>query len=267
MLITAPATPAAEVMALGPQWLDPLHLLSGGSPFGDAILPLVAFIVFIESGLLFPLLPGDSLLFTAGLLANQPDGFAPLWQVLVVAPIAAILGDQVGYWLGSRFHPHVRARPDGRFFKQDHIRRTEDFFDRHGPVTIVLCRFVPIVRTYAPLVAGMAGMRYRTFIPFNVLGGVLWGTGVTALGAALGGVDFVRQNIEAIFLAIVFMSIIPGILGIIGKWRAERAADELAGIEREHHHLEDLAAEAGAGTGTDSADGSGNRPGGHRADG
>ncbi|MCF4006733.1 VTT domain-containing protein [Corynebacterium uropygiale] len=200
-------------MALGPQWLDPMYLLSGSGPFGGAILPVLFLIVFIESGLLFPLLPGDSLLFTAGLLANQPDPFAPLWLVMVVCPIAAILGDQVGYWIGHKFHPMLRHRPDGRIFKQEYVRKTEDFFDKYGPLTIILCRFVPIVRTYAPLVAGMAGMKWRTFITYNVIGGILWGSGVVALGALLGQITFVRENIEAIFLLIVFISIIPGIVG------------------------------------------------------
>ncbi|MBZ8176324.1 DedA family protein [Corynebacterium poyangense] len=200
-------------VALGPQWLDPMYLLSGSGPFGGAILPVLFLIVFIESGLLFPLLPGDSLLFTAGLLANQPDPFAPLWLVMILCPIAAILGDQVGYWIGNRFHPHLRNRPDGRIFKQEYVRRTEEFFDKYGPLTIILCRFVPIVRTYAPLVAGMAGMKWRTFITYNIIGGVLWGAGVVALGALLGQITFVRENIEAIFLLIVFISIIPGIIG------------------------------------------------------
>ncbi|WP_080793675.1 DedA family protein [Corynebacterium pacaense] len=208
---------SVSTLALGPSWMDPMYLLSGSGPFGDFILPAMLVIVFIESGLLFPLLPGDSLLFTGGLLANQPDPFAPLWLVMILCPLAAILGDQVGYWIGHKFHPYLENRPDGRFFKRAYLTQTEAFFDRHGPVTIILCRFVPIVRTYAPLVAGMAGMRYRTFFTFNVIGGIMWGAGVVGLGALLGQIDFVRNNIEAIFLAIVFVSVLPGIIGVARK--------------------------------------------------
>ena len=210
------------VMALGPQWLDPMHLLSGSGPFGAAILPAIFVIIFIESGLFFPFLPGGSLLFTAGLLASQPDGFAPLWQVLLITPIAAILGDQVGYWIGHRFHPALRKRKDGRFFKQEHLHRSEEFFAKYGSITIILCRFVPFVRTYAPLVAGMSGMRYRTFIVFNIIGGVLWASGIVYLGSLLGGVEFVRNNIEAIFLGIVAFSIVPALFGVVQKSRSEK---------------------------------------------
>lgn len=213
-----------STLALGPAWLDPMQLLSGSGPFGTAILPAVLVIVFIESGLLFPFLPGDSLLFTAGLLANQADPFAPLWLVMVTAPIAAILGDQVGYYLGHRFQPHIANRPDGRIFKQSYVRQTEEFFAKHGPITVILCRFVPIVRTYAPLVAGMARMNYRTFFTYNVIGGVLWGAGVVGLGAMLGEIPFVRNNIELIFLGIVLLTVLPGIFGILKTWSSRRKA-------------------------------------------
>ena len=209
-------------LALGPAWLDPMQLLSGSGPFGTAILPAMLVIVFIESGLLFPLLPGDSLLFTAGLLANQPDPFAPLWLVMVLSPVAAILGDQVGYYIGHRFQPHIANRPDGRIFKQAYVKQTEEFFAKHGPITVILCRFVPIVRTYAPLVAGMAKMSYRTFITYNVIGGVIWGAGVVGLGAMLGEIAFVRNNIEAIFLGLIALSVVPGIFGIVKSWTSKR---------------------------------------------
>lgn len=209
-------------LALGPAWLDPMQLLSGSGPFGSAILPALLVIVFIESGLLFPFLPGDSLLFTAGLLANQPDPFAPLWLVMVLSPVAAIVGDQVGYYIGHRFQPHIANRPDGRVFKQAYLHQTEEFFAKHGPITVILCRFVPIVRTYAPLVAGMANMNYRTFITYNVIGGVVWGAGVVGLGAMLGEIPFVRNNIEAIFLGIVALSVLPGVFGILKSWSSNR---------------------------------------------
>lgn len=206
------------LLTMGPQWIDPEHLLSGSGPFGHAILPVVALVVFIESGLLFPFLPGDSLLFTAGLVTNQPDPFAPLWLVLMVAPIAAFLGDQVGFFLGHKFHPYIDQRPNGKFFKREYLHQTEDYFAKHGPITVILCRFVPIVRTYAPLVAGMAGMHYKKFVFYNAIGAVLWGSGVVALGAILGEIKFVRDHIEAIFLVIIIFTIVPGLIGIIHTW-------------------------------------------------
>ncbi|MBC3185774.1 VTT domain-containing protein [Corynebacterium sp. zg-331] len=222
MIDTVDAMNAVNTLALGPDWMDPMYLLSGSGPFGSLILPGVAFIVFIESGLLFPLLPGDSLLFTAGMLSVQPDPFAPLWLVILVCVIAAILGDQVGYLLGSRFGHALHKRPNGRFFKQEYLAQSHEFFEKHGPITVIICRFVPIVRTYAPLVAGMSGMRYRVFITYNIVGGLLWGGGVTLLGAWLGQYTFIRDNIEAIFLLIVFVSILPGIVGAARQFLASR---------------------------------------------
>ncbi|GAB2502538.1 Inner membrane protein YqjA [Corynebacterium atrinae] len=203
--------------------LDPITLLGSSGPFGQYILPAMLVIVFIESGLLFPFLPGDSLLFTGGLLAMQPDHFAPLWVLLLLVPIAAITGDQAGYFLGHRFAPAIERRPDGRIFKREYLDRTHEFFAKHGPVTVILCRFVPIVRTYAPLVAGMARMRYRTFISYNIIGGILWGAGVVALGALLGNVVFVRDHLEAIFLGIIAFSLLPAAIAAF-KSRMGRAA-------------------------------------------
>lgn len=211
------------VMALGPQFLDPVYLLGSDGPFGKFVLPGVMFIVFIESGLFFPLLPGDSLLFTAGMLSVQHNGFAPLWLVLICMPLASFLGDQTGYWIGRKFGDHLRERPDGKIFKKAYLEEAHVFFEKHGPITVILCRFVPIVRTYAPLVAGMSGMNYRIFLPFSVTGAVLWGTGVSLLGAWLGKFEFVAKNIEPIFILIVLVSILPGVIGAIKKARANRS--------------------------------------------
>ncbi|MCZ9309683.1 DedA family protein [Corynebacterium uberis] len=200
-------------LALGPDWMDPMYLLSGSGPFGSFILPGIAAIVYIESGLLFPLLPGDSLLFTAGMLSVQHDPFAHLWTVIPTLMLAAFLGDQTGYWIGRKFGDALSRRPDGKIFKQEYLRQSHEFFEKHGPITVIICRFVPIVRTYAPLVTGMSRMHYRTFITFSAIGSTLWGGGVTLLGAWLGHYDIIRNNIEAIFLLIVFISILPGIYG------------------------------------------------------
>lgn len=214
----------ATTLAAGPQWLDPMYLLSGSGPFGSFILPGLLAVVFIETGLLFPLLPGDSLLFTAGLLSVQPDSFAPLWLLLILIPLTAFIGDQSSYWIGRLFGEKLRKRPDGRFFKQAYLQQSHEFFERHGSITIIICRFVPIVRTFAPLVAGMSKMNYRTFVLFDIVGAAAWGGGVTLLGSWLGQFDFVRQNIEAIFLVIVFVSILPGIIGALKGFLADRKA-------------------------------------------
>jgi len=210
----------------GGQILDPMYWLSGSGPFGSAILPVLLLVVFIESGLLFPFLPGDSLLFTAGLLTKQADPFAPLWLVLVLAPIAAFLGDQAGYWIGHKFEKPLRNRPDGRIFKQAYIRESHEFFEKHGPITVIICRFVPIVRTYAPLVAGMSGMRYKVFVLYNAVGAVLWAAGVTLLGWLLGNIAFIRDHIDLILILIVLVSVIPMMITAATKLMARRRKGE-----------------------------------------
>jgi len=190
-------------LALGPSWLDPDKLIEAFGTLG------VLAIVFVESGLLVGFfLPGDSLLFTAGLLSatgTLPD----LWVLLVTIPIAAIAGDQVGYAIGRKAGPAIFNRPESRFFHRENVDRAQEFFDRHGPRTIILARFVPIVRTFAPVVAGVARMRYRTFLTYNIVGGVLWGVGVTLLGYYLGQIEFVHSNIEFVLIAIVGISFVP----------------------------------------------------------
>jgi membrane-associated protein len=212
---TALATTTTD-LALLPGFLDPVNLLNS---FGGWMLAGLLLVVFIESGLLFPLLPGDSLLFTAGLVvAAKSDDiapFAPLWVLLVTIPIAAVLGDQVGYWIGAKLG-YSLFTPDAKVLKERYINEAHEFFEKHGPITIFLARFVPIVRTYAPLVAGAAKMRYSTFLVYNVIGGIVWGAGVTLLGYFLGQIDFIREHVDLIFLLIVFVSVVP-IITEIGK--------------------------------------------------
>ncbi|MFJ5230633.1 DedA family protein [Kitasatospora sp. NPDC088391] len=197
-------------------WLDPQNLIS---TFG--LIGILA-IVFAESGLLIGFfLPGDSLLFTTGLLVAGGTLPQPLWVVCPLVVLAAIAGDQVGYLFGKRVGPGLFNRPESRLFKRENAERAAAFFDRHGPKAIVLARFVPVVRTFTPIVAGVAGMGYRTFVLFNVVGGVLWGAGITVLGYFLGQVPAVRDNIEAICLAIVLVSALPVAAELL---RARRAA-------------------------------------------
>ncbi|HEY9312609.1 VTT domain-containing protein [Williamsia sp.] len=231
MIETLLAQTTTEV-ALLPGFLDPVNLLNS---FGTWMLGGLLLVVFIESGLLFPLLPGDSLLFTAGLIvaakSDEIEPFAPLWVLLVTIPIAAFLGDQVGYFLGNRFG-YSLFKTDARVLKKKYIDEAHEFFEKHGPITIVLARFVPIVRTFAPLVAGAARMRYSTFLLYNIVGAILWGVGVTLLGFWLGQISFIQDNIDYIFLLIVFVSVLPILSEIYKRWRRrdvkEPAADPTA---------------------------------------
>jgi membrane-associated protein len=209
--------------ALGPSFLDPESLIS---TFG--LIGILA-IVFAESGLLIGFfLPGDSLLFTAGLLvAGGTYLQQPLWLVCLLVTVAAVAGDQFGYAFGRRFGPALFRRPDSRLFKQENLTRARVFFARYGARSIVLARFVPIVRTFTPIVAGASHMNYRTFLIYNVVGGLLWGCGVTALGYFLGQVAFVRGNIEIILIGIVFLSVIPiGIEVLRGRRRLRAGRSE-----------------------------------------
>ncbi len=169
-------------------------------------------VVFAETGLLIGFfLPGDSLLFTAGLLASQGTG-----NIVVIAVgcvVAAIVGDQVGYAFGRRVGPALFRRPDSRFFKQEYVERARTYFDEQGPKTIVLARFIPIVRTFAPVVAGVSRMEYRTFVTYNIVGGVVWGAGVTVAGYYLGkSIPDVDKYLLPIIVGIVAVSLIPVVL-------------------------------------------------------
>ena len=215
-MLAAAASARPTTLALGPEWLSPDALVSAG-------LLVLLLVVFVESGLLVGFfLPGDSLLFTAGLLINTQD-VLPLWLVLLTVPLAAIAGDQVGYLIGRKAGPHVFNRPDSRFFQQEYVDKSYAYFEKYGARTIVLARFVPIVRTFAPVVAGVSRMRYRTFVTYNILGGVLWGAGVVLLGYFLGQIQFVADNIEPIILLIVALSVLPIVLEVLRARREHRA--------------------------------------------
>ncbi|PWU50646.1 hypothetical protein DLJ46_06510 [Micromonospora globispora] len=209
--------------AVGPSFLNPEWLIS---TFG--LIGILA-IVFAESGLLIGFfLPGDSLLFTAGLLVADGRYLQqPLWLVCLLVAVAAIAGDQVGYLFGKRVGPSLFRRPNSRLFKQENVQRTNDFFARYGARSIVLARFVPIVRTFTPIIAGVSRMHYRTFLIYNMLGGALWGIGVTVLGYFLGQIAFVKSNIEFILLGIVLVSVVPiGIQLLRSRRHAAQASDK-----------------------------------------
>ena len=174
--------------------------------------------VFAETGLFFMFfLPGSSMLFTAGLLASH--GLFNVWLLLPLITLAAILGDSTGYWFGTKVGPALFKREDSRFFRKSHVEKTRLFYERHGVIAIVLARFVPIVRTFAPILAGIAGMRYRVFLMYNIIGGVLWGAGVTFAGYFLGETfPQVDRYITPIIAAIIITSFIP----LIREWYISR---------------------------------------------
>ncbi|MCC6755954.1 MAG: VTT domain-containing protein [Solirubrobacterales bacterium] len=196
-------------LALGPSWLDPQSLIEKFSLVGLLV------VVFMESGLMVGFfLPGDSLLFTAGLLSATTNILPDLWVLVILIPIAAIAGDQTGYWIGRKFGPPLFNRPDSRFFKREYVDQTAAFFEKHGPRAIILARFVPIVRAFVPVMAGTSHMHYRTFLTYDIIGGVLWGAGVTTLGYFLGQISFVEKYIEFILIGVVAVSVIPVLLEI-----------------------------------------------------
>jgi len=218
-------------LALMPDFLDPMTLLGY---FGTWALVGLLVVIFVESGVLFPILPGDSLLFVAGMLAAGTAALAEgggaqinfqLWQLLVFIPIAAILGGQVGYWIGRNVGTAM-FKPDARFLKQKYLDEAHVFFEQRGPFAIVIARFVPIVRTLAPLTAGAARMRYPVFTFYNILGAVVWGVGLVLLGYWLGRFEVIQKLLEPIVIAIVVVSVLPMFI----EWnKRRRAAKKAAG--------------------------------------
>ncbi len=195
---------------------------------GGSAAYVVSAILFAESGLFFGFfLPGDSLLFLSGFLTSNGahdyvavgaaghalapvvEGMPELWVLLPMFFLAAVLGDQVGFQFGRRVGPSLFTREDSRLFKQSHVTKAHNFLEKYGPKTVLIARFVPVVRTFAPIVAGVGGMKYRTFVTYNVIGAFFWAVGLTTLGAVLGNVDIVRNHIEVAVLGVVFLSVLP----------------------------------------------------------
>ena len=185
--------------------LDPLFIIKTLGLLG------VVAIVFAESGLFFGFfLPGDSLLFTAGFLASQ--GLISIYGLLILCFIAAVLGDNVGYFFGRKVGPMIFNKEDSLFFHKKHINRAQDFYNKYGKKTIFLARFIPIIRTFVPIVAGVAGMEYKTFFRFNVIGGFVWTWGMLGTGYILGNIiPNAEKYLSLIIIVIIIVSFIPAV--------------------------------------------------------
>lgn len=203
------------------QIMHPVEFLTSPSIIGY-IIPTIAIIIFIETGLLFPLLPGDSLLFAGGMIAAQ--GQVNIGLLVLAVCVAAFAGDQSGYWIGRFFGRSLEQRPDSRFFKHEWLEKAHAFFEDKGSVAIILARFVPIVRTFSAVVAGISSMNYRIFAAWDVVGALLWGASVPLLGYWLGQYDFIRKNVEVFFIIIVILSIAPFFVKKIRQHRARKTA-------------------------------------------
>jgi membrane-associated protein len=186
--------------------------------YGPWLYVLLFLVIFAETGLVvFPFLPGDSILFIAGTVVATAG--LDVHVLVVVLIVAAILGDTVNYSVGHYIGPKVYERPDSRWIRQDHLRRTQAFYDRYGGVTIIIGRFVPIIRTFAPFLAGVAGMSYRKFLSYNVVGGVLWITSLVYAGYLFGNIPWVKDNLTLIVIGIVVVSLIPAVTTFVREHR------------------------------------------------
>lgn len=209
------------LMALPPM-MDPMYWLGDGGLFAGSVLLGVMVIIFIETGLLFPFLPGDTLLFSAGLIAAQPDTPVGIQALTLCAALAAWLGSQCGYLIGRGIGPALFKKPDSRIFKQSYLTSAHEFFEKYGAKALLVTQFIGVVRTYTPVVAGISAMRYRTFAVFSALGSLAWGVGLTLVGYFLGNVDFVSRHLELMILAIAALSCVPVIIAGIRVFRRRR---------------------------------------------
>ena len=213
-----------HAMSILPSWLDPENILRGMGAWAVAALCVI---IFAECGLLIGFfMPGDSLLFTAGLFVATGAIQTPLWLVCVLVTVCAFVGNVCGYWIGAKAGPTLFNKPESRLFKKEYVDKTHEFFDRYGARAIVLARFVPIVRTFITAMAGVGRMDPKRFFTYSAIGGVLWASGVTILGFFLGQISFVRDNIEAIAILIVLISIVPIAIEMIRARRQKKAAVE-----------------------------------------
>jgi membrane-associated protein len=217
------AAATVHTMSFLPSWLDPEVILGGMG--GWAIVVLCA-IIFAECGLLVGFfLPGDSLLFVAGLFVAKGTIETPLWLVCVLVTVCAFIGNVCGYWIGAKVGPALFSKPESKLFKQEYVEKTHGFFEKYGARAIIMARFVPIVRTFITAVAGVGRMDAKKFFTYSAIGGVLWATGITVLGFFLGEITFIEKNIDAMLVLIVLISIIPIVIEVV---KARREKKKLA---------------------------------------
>jgi len=196
--------------------------------YGLWVYAILFLIIFCETGLVVtPFLPGDSLLFLAGAIAVRPDNPLHIYWLIGILIIAAIIGDAVNYTIGRYFGQKLFSNPHSKVFKQEYLKKTNEFYAKHGGKTIILARFVPIVRTFAPFVAGMGRMSYKHFFSFNVIGGIAWVTIFCVLGALIGRLEWVEKNLDKVVIIIVIVSIMPAVYEVLkAKWEAKKQAKE-----------------------------------------
>lgn len=192
------------------------HLAALVSTYGIWIYAILFLIIFCETGLVVtPFLPGDSLLFVAGALAALPGNPMNVHLIVGVLIVAAVLGDASNYIIGRLFGERMFSNPNSKIFKQSYLEKTHKFYEKHGGKTIILARFVPIVRTFVPFVAGMGHMSYRHFASYNVIGGVIWVVLFSYAGYFFGGMEIVQKNLELLIVLIIFISILPGVFEVV----------------------------------------------------
>ena len=211
--------PAAHAPMLGPKWLDAANLITTIVEwFGPWAIVGVMLVIFAETGLLIGFfLPGDSLLFTLGMFVGTGAVGVHIWVAAPLVWLAAVIGNQTGYFIGRKAGPAIFNKPDSRLFKREYVERTSEFFERHGGKAVTLAQFVPIVRTFTPVIAGVGKMNYRHFITFNILGATFWAFGITWLGYFLGTITWIQDNIDAMILVIVFISVAPMLISGISQ--------------------------------------------------
>jgi membrane-associated protein len=216
-------------MSFLPSWLDPEFILRG---MGGWALLVLCLIIFAECGLLVGFfLPGDSLLFVAGLFVATGAIDAPLWLVCVLVTACAFVGNMCGYWIGSKVGPALFNKPNSKLFKKEHVDKTHEFFEKYGARAIIMARFVPIVRTFITATAGVGRMDAKKFFTYSAIGAVFWATGVIVLGYFLGEISFIEKNIDVMAVLIVLISLIPIVIEVVKARREKKHATKLANDE------------------------------------
>ena len=218
--------PGAPAPALGPEWLDAASIITAFvGLIGPWAIVGVMLVIFAETGLLVGFfLPGDSLLFTLGMFVGTGTVGVHIWVAAPLVWLAAIIGNQTGYAIGRKAGPAIFNRPDSRLFKKEYVDRTAAFFERHGGKAVTLAQFVPIVRTFTPVMAGVGKMHYRHFLTFNAIGATFWAFAITWLGYFLGSIEWIQKNIDAMILGIVFVSALPMLISALRSWLSSRRA-------------------------------------------